>query len=230
MNEAFFGTPLCEAISLGIHESQSRLWENYVGRSRPFWASYFPRLKEHFPDQLADVDQEAFYIAINRVTPSLIRVEADEVTYNLHIMLRFDLERALLNGDLEVADLPAAWNEKMRDYLGITPRTDSEGVLQDIHWSLGALGYFPTYALGNLYGRQIFDAARDQISNLDDRIADGDLKTLREWLREKIHRVGRSISAEELMISVTGRPLSAQPFIDYLETKYGELYQLEPVG
>ena len=228
LNEAHFGTPLCEPISLGIHESQSRLWENYVARSRAFWSWYFPQLQERFPEQLSGASVEDFYAAINVVSPSLIRAEADEVTYNLHIMVRFDLERALLNKELEVSALPTAWSEKMQSYLGIKPRTDSEGLLQDIHWSLGALGYFPTYTLGNLYGRQIYAAADSQIHDLEGRIAKGDLKTLREWLRENIHIIGRSRTAEELLVSLTGEPLSAEPFIAYLEEKYSQLYpQLE---
>ena len=224
LNEAHFGTPLCEPISLGIHESQSRLWENYVGRSRAFWIWYFPQLQERFPDQLSGASLDEFYAAINVVSPSLIRVEADEVTYNLHIMVRFDLERAVLNGELEVSGLPAAWSEKMQAYLGIRPQRDSEGLLQDIHWSLGALGYFPTYTLGNLYGRQIYVAANSQIHDLEGRIAKGDLKTLREWLRENIHIIGRSRTAEELLVSLSGEPLSAEPFIAYLEEKFSQLY------
>ena len=160
------------------------------------------------------------------MTPSNIRVEADEVTYNLHIMVRFDLERALMNGDLQVQDLKEEWNHRMHEELGLAPPDDTEGVLQDIHWSLGALGYFPTYTLGNLYGRQIFDVARRQIADFDNRLANGDLKTLREWLRQNIHHVGRAISAKNLIKSISDEALSARPFINYLETKYGEIYQL----
>lgn len=226
MDEKYFGTPLCEAVSLGFHESQSRLWENYVARSLPFWEYYYPLLQGIFPKQLANVELSNFYKAVNAVTPSTIRVEADEVTYNLHVMVRFDLERDLINGDLQVKDLREEWNRRMQELLGIAPPNDTEGVLQDIHWSLGALGYFPTYTLGNLYGRQIFDVARSQITDFDNRLANGDLKSLREWLRQNIHRVGRAISAENLIKSISNEALSARPFINYLETKYSEIYQL----
>ena len=222
----YFGTPLCEAISLGIHESQSRLWENYVGRSMPFWRHYYPRLQARFPGQLGAVPLDDFYAAINAVRPSLIRVEADEVTYNLHIMLRFDLERALLNGDVTVKDLPGLWDQAMAKYVGVTPSTVAEGVLQDIHWGMGAIGYFPTYMLGNLYGRQIYEAALAQIDDLEERIAQGDLLTLREWLRDNVHRLGRLKRAGELIQDLTGQPLSAGPFIKYLQAKYERLYDL----
>jgi carboxypeptidase Taq len=224
LNEKYFGTPLCESVSLGIHESQSRLWENYVGRSRPFWKWYYPKLQKHFPDPLKSVALDDFYAAINTVTPSPIRVEADEVTYNLHIMLRFELEQAFINDHVDVSDLPAMWNKGMEKYLGVTPVDDTEGVLQDIHWSIGAIGYFPTYTLGNLYGRQFYEAARNQVKDLEGTISQGDLKTLREWLRKHIHQVGRARTAGELVQDITGGPLSAEPFRNYLEGKYGELY------
>ena len=224
LDEDYFGTPLCEPVSLGIHESQSRLWENYVGRGRPFWKCYYPRLQERFPGQLKDVSLQDFYAAINAVVPSTIRTEADEVTYNLHIMLRFELEQALINDNVAVDDLPARWNEGLEEYLGIRPENDAEGVLQDIHWSMGAIGYFPTYALGNLYGLQFYEAAKGQIAQLEDKIAGGDLETLRVWLRENIHQVGRAKTADELVRELTGGPLSAEPFIHYLKQKYGELY------
>ncbi|MFC1543037.1 carboxypeptidase M32 [Candidatus Neomarinimicrobiota bacterium] len=226
LDDRYFGTPLCEPISLGIHESQSRLWENYVGRSRPFWEGHYPRLQKYFPDQLAEITLEDFYAAVNTVAPSLIRTEADEVTYNLHIMLRFELEQAMINDNVAVSDLPTMWNEGMEKYLGIRPRNDAEGILQDIHWSMGAIGYFPTYALGNLYGRQLYEAAKDQIDCLEEKIAGGDLVTLREWLREHVHQIGRAKTADELMREISGKSLSAVPFIHYLEQKYSELYQV----
>ncbi len=226
LDENYFGTPLCEPVSLGIHESQSRLWENYVGRGRPFWKCYYPRLQERFPGQLKNVSLEDFYAAINTVAPSTIRTESDEVTYNLHIMLRFELEQALINDSVAVGDLPALWNEGLEKYLGIRPENDAEGVLQDIHWSMGAIGYFPTYGLGNRYGLQFYEAAKDQIPRLEDKIAGGDLGTLREYLRENIHRVGRAKTANELVRELTGGPLSAKPFINYLAQKYGELYSI----
>ncbi len=226
MDAEHFGTPLCEPISLGIHESQSRLWENYVGRNLPFWRHYYPLLQARFPSQLGDVSLEDFYAAVNTVSPSLIRVEADEVTYNLHIMLRFDLERALIKGEVTVKELPDLWNQAMLEYIGLEPPTVAEGVLQDIHWSQGALGYFPTYTLGNLYGRQIYEAACAQIDDLEGHIAAGDLMVLREWLRENIHRLGRLKTATELILDLTGQPLSAGPFINYLQAKYERLYDL----
>jgi carboxypeptidase Taq len=224
LDPARYGTPLGDALSLGIHESQSRLWENCVGRSRPFWRAFYPMLRQTFPEPLADVDLERFYAAINRVKPSLIRVEADELTYNLHIMLRFEIERDLIEGRLAVEDLPAAWNEAVREYLGLTPDRDSEGVLQDVHWSLGAIGYFPTYTLGNLYAVQFYEQATRDIPDLEGEIAAGRLTALKTWLNQKIHRWGRTFTADQLARRVTGRALSPEPFLSYLENKYGELY------
>lgn len=224
LNERWFGTPLCEPISMGIHESQSRLWENYVSHGLPFWQYYYPKLQKKFLKQLRDIALDDFFAAINTVAPSLIRVEADEVTYNLHIMLRFEIEQAMINDSVDVKDLPAMWNEKMQSYLGIAPQNDAEGILQDIHWCLGAIGYFPSYVLGNLYGRQFYETAKAQIDGLEDRIAQGDLKVLREWLRKNIHQVGRGNTAQELVNELSGQSLTAEPFIRYLEKKYGELY------
>jgi carboxypeptidase Taq len=217
-------TPLASGTSLGMHESQSRLWENQVGRSRPFWKHYYPRLQSAFPDQLGAVDLGAFYRAINRVAPSLIRVEADEVTYNLHIMVRFELELALLEGDLPVADLPAAWNDRMEQYLGLRPERDAEGVLQDIHWSLGAFGYFPTYALGNLMSTQLWDAARASLPSLEQDIGEGRFGVLLEWLRENVHRHGRKLKAPEILERVTGERLTARPWLAYVRSKFGDVY------
>ena len=219
-------TLLADGTSLGMHESQSRLWENQVGRSRPFWEHYYSRLQRIFPDQLGDVPLDAFYRAINKVHPGPIRVEADELTYNLHIMLRFELENALLEGRLAVADLPEMWNAKMDDYLGITPLNDAQGVLQDIHWSLGAFGYFPTYALGNLMSSQLFDQAAEELPGLEGRIAEGDFEDLLEWLRTKIHRHGRKKDADDLLKDVTGRTLHADSWLSHVRTKYGDLYDL----
>ncbi len=219
-------TPLGEAISLGIHESQSRLWENLVGRSRPFWKCHYAEVQQAFPEALGDVSLDAFYGSINTVTPSMIRVEADEVTYNLHIILRFEIERALFTGSLDVSDVPTAWNDKMNSILGITPENDSEGCLQDIHWSMGAFGYFPTYALGNLYAAQFFEQARLDIPDLDDRIATGDHQPLLSWLRENIHRHGKQYRAGELVERVTGKPLSIEPFKAYISGKMAAVYGL----
>jgi len=221
-----FGTPMGETTSLGIHESQSRLWENFVGRTRAFWTYFFPKAEMAFPDALADVSPETFYEAVNDVRPSFIRVEADEVTYNLHIMLRFELERKLLDGELPAEDLPGVWNETFADYLGITPPDDTQGCLQDIHWSAGLIGYFPTYSLGNMYAAQFFNAAERELGNLHDLFARGEFAPLREWLRENIHRRGRQYRAHRLVEVVTGESLSSQPLIDHLRQKYGELFGL----
>jgi len=219
-------TGLAAGTSLGIHESQSRLWENLVGRSEPFWAHYYPQLQARFPDQLGDVDRAVFYRAVNRVEPSLIRVEADEITYNLHVMIRFELEMDLVAGSLSVGDLPAAWNAKYEEALGLTPSTDAEGVLQDVHWSFGLIGYFPTYTLGNLVSVQLFNQAEQDLGDLEGQIGRGEFEPLREWLREKVHRHGRKFSAQELLQRVTGGPLDAEPWLDYARRKFGALYEI----
>jgi len=219
-----YGLPLGEAISLGIHESQSRLWENLVGRSWPFWEAFYPLAQQHFPAALGDVDPDDFYFAVNDVRASLIRVEADEATYNLHILIRFELEQALLDGDLPVADLPAAWNGKYRDYLGIEPSSDAAGVLQDVHWSAGLVGYFPTYSLGNLHSAQIFAAADAELGSLAQSFSQGEFQPLRQWLNEKIHQQGQRYSADELVMRITGKPLSHEPLMAHLRAKLGPLY------
>ena len=217
-------TPLADGTSLAMHESQSRLWENLVGRSRAFWQRYYPRLQTFFPDQLAGVSLDAFYRGINKVEPSLIRVEADEVTYNLHVMLRFELEQAMVEGRVTVAELPDLWNEKMEEYLGLRPETDADGVLQDIHWSLGAIGYFPTYSLGNLMSAQLFDQAKQDLPDLEARIAVGQFAELLGWLRTNIHQYGRKLEALDILERVTGEGLQAGPWLDYIREKYGEIY------
>jgi carboxypeptidase Taq len=219
-------TPLASSPSLGMHESQSRLWENAIGRSAPFWRYWYPRLRDVFPEQLQAVPEDAFLRAVNTVQPSFIRVEADEVTYNLHIILRFELETAVLGGRMEVDELPEAWDAKMAASLGITPQNAAEGLLQDVHWSYGSLGYFPTYSLGNLYFAQILATIRRQFPDFDERIAAGDLLFVREWLREQIHRFGRIYPANELIRRVTGEPLNPRYFTQYLRGKYGALYRL----
>jgi carboxypeptidase Taq len=220
-----FGTPLGVACSFGIHESQSRLWENQVGRGRPFWDHFYPRLQQTFPAALADVSRDAFYFAVNTVKPSLIRVEADEATYNLHIALRFELELALLSGDLTVSDLPTAWNERFEALFGLTVPTDSLGCLQDIHWSFGGIGYFPTYTLGNLYAAQLMDAARRDLGiALEDEFRCGEFGRLKGWLTERIHKHGQRFRAGRLCQSATGAPLSPKPFLSYLNEKFGSLY------
>lgn len=219
-----FGLPACEAISLGIHESQSRLWENQVGRSRPFWNFWLPQVKEVFPWALKSLDPDDFLRAVNYVEASPIRVEADEVSYGLHIILRFELERMMIDDDLAVESLPELWNTGMEDSLGIKPKNDSEGVLQDTHWSQGLIGYFPTYLLGNLYAAQLFEQARSELGNLEEQISNGHLLPLRDWLSENIFSKGRTQAAPELIREVTGSPLNPQYFVDYLHRKFGELY------
>jgi carboxypeptidase Taq len=215
---------MAEAVSLGVHESQSRLWENQVGRSRDFWTRYYPELQSAFPGPLGNLPMDGFLKAINRVQPSFIRVEADEVTYNLHIVLRFELETALFGGELAPADLEAAWNEGMLRNLGVTPPEPRLGYLQDVHWSCGLLGYFPTYTLGNLRSAQLFEAARSGLPGLPGDIRAGRFAPLRTWLRENVYRHGRSLDGDALMESVTGKKTSAGPFLAYLEAKYSELY------
>jgi len=226
LNPVLERTPLCDGASLGVHESQSRLWENVVGRSQGFWAFYFPRLKEFFPEQLDGVDPKAFYRAINKVEPSMIRVEADEVTYNLHIFLRFEIENDMLEGKVRLSDLPEAWNAKMKAYLGIVPANDAEGVLQDVHWSMGTIGYFPTYALGTLLSVQFYHQALTEIPEIPAQIARGEFAPLRTWLNERIHIYGKKFTPAELVKRVTGSDLSARPFVEYAKAKYGDIYGL----
>jgi carboxypeptidase Taq len=220
------GTPLGAATSLGIHESQSRLWENQVGRGHAFWQHFFPRARQTFPATLRDVSPKAWLFAVNDVQPSYIRVEADEVTYNLHIILRFELEQSLLSGDLAPADVPGAWNEQFQKTIGLTPPDDAHGCLQDIHWSFGGLGYFPTYTLGNLYAAQFMAAARRDLPGLDDDFRRGEFGRLTVWLTENIHRHGQRYRANELCKRVTGQSLDHQPFLGYLREKFQPLYGL----
>ena len=220
------GTPRGASVSLGIHESQSRLWENMVGRSRAFWQYFYPEFTAIFSDQTADVSEAEVYAAVNEVKPSLIRVEADEITYNLHILLRFEIERGLFADEYAAGDLPAVWNEKMKALLGIEPPDDRDGVLQDIHWSHGSFGYFPTYTLGNLYAAQFYRAAERDMPGLSDHIARGELLPLRDWLRDNIHLPGMTYRAGDLVRHVTGEPLTADCFLSYVAGKYGSLYRL----
>lgn len=222
-----YGTPVGEAVSLGIHESQSRMWENLIGRSRPFVDFLLPRLKKRFGSQLRGVNADAFYRALNRVKPSLIRVEADEVTYNLHIVLRYEIEKGLLAGEIKVKELPGLWNERMKHYLGVTPKNDAEGVLQDTHWASGLVGYFPTYLLGNLYASQLWYRMRRDTDSVDRRISKGDFAPLLEWLRKRVHRHGRRFSPQELVRRATGKAPSADYFLDYIRDKYGEIYGID---
>ena len=219
-------TPLARGTSLGIHESQSRMMENLVGRSLGFWQAHYPKLQSLFPEQLNQHTVEDFYRAINKVQPSFIRVEADELTYNFHIILRFELEQAMLNGDLAAKDLPEAWNAKMDELLGVVPPTDSQGCLQDVHWTRPGFGYFPTYALGNLYGAQFFETAVAQTPAILDELNQGQTTHLLAWLRENIHQHGRKFTPGELVQRVTGQPLSHAAFMRYATNKFSDLYNL----
>jgi len=214
-----------------LHESQSRLWENNVARGRAFWSHYFPLLQRRFPRQLKGVSLEDFYRAVNQVEPSPVRVEADEVTYNLHVLLRYGLEKKIFSASPEerkalLPTLPRVWNGMMQEYIGCTPKNDREGVLQDVHWSDGSFGYFPSYTLGNLAAAQIYDKARQEIPDLEGEIARGNLKPLRRWLRQKIHTVGQTETPGEVIKRVTGEPLSSRYFVDYLQGKYAQIYDL----
>src|SRR5262249_6070807 len=219
-----FGTPAGSYCSLGIHESQSRLWENQVGRGRPFWDHFLPRLRQAFPGTLDDVSADEFDFAVNEVKASFIGAEADEATYTLHVVLRFELEMDLVSGDLPVAELPGGWNGRFAKLLGPTPPTDAEGCLQDIHWSFGGVGYFPTYTLGNLYAAQFMEQARQDLGDLDTEFRRGDFGRLKGWLNEKVHRQGQRYRAAERGRGVTGRALSHQPLLAYLRGKYAPLY------
>jgi carboxypeptidase Taq len=218
--------PLSGAASLAIHESQSRLWENLVGRSKEFWSFFYPSLQMLFPEFLADVRREDFYRGINRVEPSLIRVEADEATYNMHVMLRLEIEIGLMEGTIEVKDLPEIWNTRMQEYLGVTPPDDAQGVLQDVHWSGGMIGYFPTYALGNLASVQLWDTMLAQHPNVPDDIAQGKFDTILGWMREHVHQYGNKFEPQEIMLKATGSKITPEPYVQYLKTKYGEIYDL----
>lgn len=219
-------SPLATGASMAIHESQSRMWENIVGRSKPFWKHFYPRLQQFFPQQLGNVSMEAFYRAINKVEPSLVRTESDEATYNLHVMLRLELEIAMMEGSLQVKDLPKMWNAKMKEYLGVVPPTDTEGVLQDVHWSGGSIGYFPTYALGNLVSAQVWEKINQQIPDLTSQIEAGKFEQLLGWLRKNIHRHGAKFEPQDLVKRVTGSTIRPEPYMAYLKSKYSEIYGL----
>ncbi|HSH68007.1 MAG TPA: carboxypeptidase M32 [Bacteroidia bacterium] len=221
-----YGLPSGEYISLGIHESQSRLWENNVGRSLSYWKFNYPKLQNIFSDQLKQVTVQDFYKAINVVKPSLIRTSADELTYHTHVLIRFEIEKALIEGSIHVGELPAIWNKKYKDYLGLDVPNDSLGILQDIHWSHGSFGYFPTYSLGSFYAAQFFAQAQKEIPHLGSQIEGGNLKPLLDWLREKIHKHGKYYTAEELCVHLTGEKLNFSFFMNYAKEKYNQLYNL----
>jgi carboxypeptidase Taq len=226
IGRALSRTLLGDAASLGIHESQSRLWENLVARSWPFWRHFYPRLQARFPSQLDGVPAEAFYRGINKVERSLIRVEADEATYNLHIMLRVEMEMAMLAGEMDARELPGLWNDRMREYLDLVPDTDARGILQDIHWSIGAVGYFATYTLGNLISAQLWDEFGRASPERDARIARGDFTALLAWLRTNVHQHGRTYQPQELVLRITGSPIDPEPYLRYLEEKYRQVYEI----
>jgi carboxypeptidase Taq len=212
-------TPLCRGVSLGLHESQSRMFENLVGRSIQWWSWAYPELQRLFPGSFAEVPLEDFHRAINKVQPSLIRIEADEATYSLHIILRFELEQDLIAGTVAAADLPAVWNERMEEYLGIEVPDDAHGVLQDVHWSRGTLGYFPTYALGNVISVQMWEKVREDVPDLDDHMERGELTALTDWLRERLWRHGRKFTPKETLERVVGGGLDPEPYLSYLNGK-----------
>ncbi len=220
------GTGLAAGASMGIHESQSRFYENIIGRSKAFWTYFYPEAKNRFP-QFKDVDFDEFYKGMNAVEPSLIRTEADELTYSLHVIIRYEIEKALINGEIEVKDLPQIWNKKYKEYLGVEPQNDAEGVLQDMHWSDGSFGYFPSYALGNLYGAQFLHKMEQDIPNMYDDIKQGNLDGVHQWLKDNIHKYGAVYKPAELLKMVTKEELSAKYFIDYLNKKYYEIYNLK---
>lgn len=226
VDHALARTPLASGASLAVHESQSRMWENLVGRSLPFWEHFYPRLQQTFPDQFGKLDLPTFYKGINKVQPSLIRVEADEATYNLHIMLRLEIEIGLMEGTIAVKDLPRIWNERMHDYLGVVPPNDAQGVLQDVHWSSGMIGYFSTYALGNLISVQLWERINADIPTLNDQIRQGEFGALLGWLREKVHCYGAKFEPQELVQRVTGSKIDPAPYVHYLQNKFGEIYGL----
>ena len=226
INSAYERTSLQGGTSLAVHESQSRMWENLVGRSFAFWEHYYPKLKKLFPSQLDGINLKTFYKAINKVEPSFIRVNADEATYNLHIMLRLELEIAMVEGKISIKDLPDIWNTKMQEYLGVTPPSDAMGVLQDIHWSRGSIGYFSTYALGNLVSAQLWEQINRDLRDLDDQIRAGKFESLLGWLREKVHVFGHKYDPQDLVQRVTGSKITFEPYVRYLTKKYGEIYSL----
>ena len=219
-----FGSPLCEPISLGMHESQSRWWETLIGRSEPFWSHFYPKLNGLFN---LDASLPDFYRAVHKVQPSFIRVDADEVTYPLHIILRFEIERDLINGNLKVRDIPEAWNEQMKSLLGITPLSPSQGCLQDIHWAGGSIGYFPTYSLGNLLASHLFLGFEHQFPNWKEPVANGELLFIKKWLHDNVHRYGRKYSSKELVKKATGKTFSSKAYTEYLTNKYSAIYNLD---
>ena len=221
--DELLGTSLATGASMGMHESQSRFYENVLGKSMEFWSYFYPKFQETYPE-LERVDLKSFYQAINCVEPSLIRIDADELTYSLHVIIRYEMEKLLINGDIPIDDVPRLWNEKYKEYLGVTPEHDGEGVLQDVHWSGGDFGYFPTYALGNLYGAQIFHKLKEDLPDWNRQVEGGDFSSITKWLNENVHQYGATFKPAELIRKVTGEELTAKYFIEYLNEKFGKLY------
>jgi carboxypeptidase Taq len=221
----YYGTPLCSAVSLGIHESQSRMWENLVGRSNHFWRYFYMRMQKYFTETLKGISMKDFLLSYNHVEPSFIRVEADEVTYNLHILLRYELERDVIEGKIKVNDMKDLWNSKMKEYLGITPKNDKEGILQDVHWS-SPMGYFPTYTLGNLYSAQLYHKVLEENPDMETEFQQGNFSTLLRWLRENIHKHGSKYLPKELIKKATGEEPTADYFINHIYDRYGEIYEI----
>jgi carboxypeptidase Taq len=219
------GTPLCGGVSLAVHESQSRTWENVIGRSYPFWKYFWTWFQEQHPF-LAEYNVDQFYAAYNKVEPSFIRVGADEISYNLHILVRFEIEVDIITGKLDVKNLPKAWNAKYEEYLGIVPPTDSLGCMQDVHWSKGSIGYFPTYSYGNLIGVQIHNRMLSELPNCDELIQSGNFRPILDWLTEKVYGYGKLMPPKYLVEHIVGEPMKAQPWIDYATAKFSALYQL----
>jgi carboxypeptidase Taq len=226
VNPAYDRSALTGGASMAIHESQSRMWENMIGRSLPFWEHFYPKFQSLFPTQLGNVDLQKFYRAVNKVEPSLIRVNADEATYNLHIMLRLEIEIGLIEGTLLVKDLPEIWNAKFKEYLGIVPPDDAQGVLQDVHWSSGLMGYFPTYALGNLVSAQLWEKINQEIPDLDEQTRAGKFDALLDWLKRNVHTHGRKYETQELVQKVTGSKIDPAPYMRYLRSKFSTVYGL----
>jgi len=224
LSEAEYGLPAGTSLTLGIHESQSRLWENYIGRSLPFWKFFYPVLKGYFYEQLHDVSLQEFYEVINKVEPSLIRIYADEITYHFHIIIRYEIEKALIEGSITVNDVPTLWNKKYEEYLGVVPSHDGEGCLQDIHWSHGSIGYFPTYSLGSLYAAMFYKKMREDIPDMDEQIREGSFSQIVAWLRDNIHQHGSLYKPYQLCQRITGSTLSIQPFLDYIQNKFFSIY------
>lgn len=226
LNMTEYGLPLGEACSLGIHESQARLWENNVGRSKMYWKAHYGKLQEVFPDELGGISLDDFYKGINQIAPNSIRTEADELHYHFHVLIRFEIEKALMEGEVEVGNLDKVWNEKYKEYMGIEVKNDNEGILQDIHWSHGSIGYFPTYSLGSFYAAQFFAKAKQDIPNLEAELANGENGSLLRWLRQHIHQHGRYYTPDELCQKITGESLNFDYFMAYAKNKFGAIYGL----